>query len=102
MELEKIDIEALKKEHGEIHYIELATDTPGQMVGGIFKKPNIKVLTAVSKTAETDKVGAALVMYNMTKVLVDPEIEKSEELKMSATEAVAELFKKYTYTAKKL
>lgn len=101
MELEQIDIEALKREHGELFKIEMETDD-GKTVAGIFKKPTIKVLSAVAKTAETDKIKAALVMYNQCKVEVDPEIEASDELKLSAAEAVGDLFKRYTASVKKV
>ena len=100
MDLEKIDLAALKKEHGEIHYIEVEAEDG--TFGGIFKKPTIKILAAVSKTAETDPLRASIVMFNSTKVLVDPEIEESEEMKLAAAEAASKLFRRFETTAKKL
>lgn len=93
-------IAALKKEHGEIHLIE--SDCDGRTVKGIFRKPDIKVLSIVAKKAQDDPIGASLAMYTNCKLIVEPEMDSSDELKMAAAKKVSELFRKFESTAKKL
>ncbi|MEN9445425.1 MAG: hypothetical protein RIS47_2316 [Bacteroidota bacterium] len=62
----------LKTEDGELHLVEFKIETASgehKTMGGVFKKPTIKVLSAIPKAAEDDKIKSVWVKYNGTKVL---------------------------------
>lgn len=94
-------LKELKAKHGKVFLI--VVDADGEAVKGIFCKPSIKILSLVAKKAqEGDTVAAAISMYKNCKLIVEPAMEASEEIQLSAAKKANDLFKKFDAEAKEL
>ncbi len=94
------EIDDLRKKHG---YLVLGTIKQGEKkYQAIFKEPSTETLKASGSIGKTDEVQGTLTLYNNCKVVVDPEIEKRDFLKMKSVECLAEHMNSFKVEVKNL
>lgn len=98
--LDTAQIEALKREHGELVLVEVSAEGNTHQV--IFKEPTFKHLEAIAKISKTDEVKAAQAAYVNYIVKADEAIEKRDLLKLKAVEALMARVQNTKATAKNL
>lgn len=82
-----------KQLHGRVHWIRV--DYNGTTRTAIVRRPDLKVISAASSLIHSDPIKAGLVLYDSCKLYVDPVIEASDELKLSVTKRIGELFQSF-------
>lgn len=83
-----------KKQHGQVFAISIPLDDEGkEKATGYFRKPNLDIVSAANKVGKTDMIRGGLVAFESTFLGGDPIIKEDDEVKMSAIEAVGQLFK---------
>jgi len=96
-------INAWKKQHGDIYAIDVNTDDKGKnKATGYFKKPNLAIIGAASKYIETDPMQSSAIMFDSCWLGGDPEMQNVDEVKASAMGKLGELFKIREASIKKL
>lgn len=101
MKLNELQINTLKEKHKDIFEISV-TDDEGKTHSAVFRKPDLKVISAASKYAETDPIKSSMIVFDNCWLEGDIEIKESEELKLSVVQELGKLFKVYQATVKKL
>jgi hypothetical protein len=99
--MEDTKIKQLKAKYKEIFEIS-AVDDKGNEYKAVFKKVDIKVLSLSGKYAQDDPVKAAVILFDNCWIEGDEEIKNNDELKLSFATKLAETFKVYEATIKKL
>lgn len=84
------DVKKLVLQHGKL--TELTVRRDGESFTGLFKKPTLAILSACAAKSD-DPIGAARLMYNSCKVVVDAEVENDDELLVAMFGAVGRLFR---------
>lgn len=95
-----------KNEHGEdnIHVVEVPRidDEGTGNYEGIFRKPDMSIISAASKYAESDPIKAGEILYENCKLKVDPEMDAKPEIKASTFAQLMKMFKVREAKIKKL
>jgi hypothetical protein len=95
-------IKQWKAEHGEIHQIDIPLDDKGTIATAYVKKPDLTIIAASAKYAETDPIKSGLIMLNSCWIDGDKAIMENDEAKLSAIRELGKLFKVRVSTIKKL
>lgn len=93
-------IKQWKAKHGEVHLIDVETETG--TAHGYFKKPTLEVMSATAKFSDSDPIKSILILYEGCKLKVDPVIDNDDQAKLATAGLCGQLFKQYTATIKKL
>jgi hypothetical protein len=95
-------IEAWKRQHGDIYAIDVESDDAGNKLRCYVRKPDLNIISASSKFASSDPVRSGMVVFENCWLAGDPEIKANDELKISVVIKLNELFKIREAEIKKL
>lgn len=90
--LEQQEIDRLKSIHAELYCIKVKDDD-GNTHLAYCKKPNLEVISAAAKHAQTDPVKSGLIMYNSCVLEASNGIATQDDLKMSVIGKIGQIFK---------
>ncbi len=95
MKVTAAQIKEWKKKHGDVFKIEVPLDDTKKpkMATGYFKKPDADTLSIVSTVAGTDPIKTLTSIFDKCWLGGDENMQKQDELKLSAAKDVNELFK---------
>jgi hypothetical protein len=86
-------VKSWKKEHGEIHQIDVIGEND-EIIRGIFKKPTLAIIMAAdAMSEEKDFLKRAEFSFTNCFIAGDPRLHQEEDLKVSAGIQVYGLFK---------
>jgi len=97
----ELQISEWKKKYTDIYEIIIVNDE-GVEFKTYFRKPDLKILSASAKFAESDPIKSGLVLFDNCWLGGDEAVKSSDELKMSCLQELGKLFKIYQATVKKL
>ena len=97
----ELQISEWKKKYTDIYEIIIVNDE-GVEFKTYFRKPDLKILSASAKFAESDPIKSGLVLFDNCWLGGDEAVKNSDELKMSCLQELGKLFKIYQATVKKL
>lgn len=95
-------IKQWKQTYKEIYQVDVPLDDEGTIGIGYVRKPDLDVIGASAKYAESDPIKSGNIMFESCWLGGDERITESEEAKLSATQKIAKLFKVRVSTIKKL
>lgn len=96
-------IKKWKQDHGEVHQIDVPLDDEGKKIAtGYFKKPNLEIMSAAAKYAESDPVKSGSVLFENCWLDGDQQLKNNDEAKLSAIAQLGQLFKVRAASIKKL
>jgi hypothetical protein len=93
-------INALKAKHKDVYVTKSIKD--GDTHFTYVKKPDLNIISAAAKYAETDPVKSGLVMLKSTRIGGSDEVLVDDEMKMGVMAYVGTLFKAVEVQGKKL
>lgn len=105
IEVTDTQIKQWKKKYGEVHLVTVPLDDEGKkgkVAIGYFHKPSLETISAAGKFADDDPIKSGMIIFDNTLLSADPELTSSDEAKISAIQAVSELFKVRQAKIKKL
>lgn len=85
------DVAALKRTHGTVHRIAVKVD--GKEYVGLFKKPDLSILSAAASVGAGDPIASAELVYNSCKLRADKGMDEDAEVHVAAMGAVGKLFR---------
>ncbi|MBS1940309.1 MAG: hypothetical protein JST38_05475 [Bacteroidetes bacterium] len=85
------DVANLKRTHGSVHRIAVKVD--GKEYVGLFKKPDLNILSAAASLAGSDPIASAELVYNSCKLRADKGMDEDAEVHVAAMGAVGKLFR---------
>jgi len=90
--LDKKEIDRLKSKHGSVYCIKV-DDDEGNVHHCYVRKPDLNVISAAAKYAESDPIKSGLIMYNSVKLETTEGIEADDEMKMAVIAKIGGIFK---------
>lgn len=84
-------LQELVRKHGTVYPVYVKKDD--RTVCGLFKKPDLAIMGAAASAGTNDPVKAGQLIYNSCKLVVDPEMDSDDEVKMAAMNQVGKLFR---------
>lgn len=81
----------LKRTHGSVHRVAVPKD--GKVYVGLFRKPDLSVMSAAASVGTSDPIAAGEVVYKSCKLAADPEMDNDGEVHLAAMGAVGNLFR---------
>lgn len=100
MEFSELQIQDYKKKYGKVYLITV-TDDEGKDYNAVFRKPDIKILSAASKF-EKEPFKAGIILFDNCWIAGDEEIKTQDDLKIAAMNVMESMFTQYTAKIKKL
>lgn len=85
------DVAQFKRTHGSVHRIAVPVD--GKVYVGIFKKPDLSILSAAASVGAGDPIASAELVYNSCKLAADKAMDEDAEVHVAAMGAVGKLFR---------
>ncbi len=95
-------IKRWKAKYGEVNQITVPIDDEGNTVTAYFRKPDLNIIAAASKFAETDPIKSGLILFENCWLGGDETIKQDDEAKLSAIKSLGKLFKVRDAEIKKL
>lgn len=90
-------VKVWKNKYSKLEIITIK-DTDGKEYVGIFRRPDMQILSLVNAKYKSDETAALQALYQNTKLAVDEEIEKDAVLKVAVAGQLGELFRRITAT----
>ena len=88
------NIAAWKEQYKNVFEIKVPTDDTGKNHAiGYFKKPDLDIIAASAKFAETDPIKSGIVVFDNCWLGGDETMKNDDECKISAISALNDLFK---------
>ncbi len=91
-----------KKEFGENSIKLISIPVDGQTISGVFRKPDKTVMSAALTVGGQDALKIGEIIYDNCKLVVDPEMDAVDEIKVSAFLKLTQEFKIYQAEVKNL
>lgn len=85
------DVAQLKRAHGRVHRVAVKADAKEYV--GLFKTPDLSILSAAASVAASDPVAAAELVYTSCKLAADKGMDEEAEVHVAAMGAVGRLFR---------
>ncbi len=103
MKVTEAQIKRWKAKYGEVYEIEVEMDEEGKDIAvGYFRKPDLNVIAAVARFAESDPVKSGIVLFENTWLGGDERIKEDDEAKLGVIQQLQGVFKAKTARLKKL
>jgi hypothetical protein len=95
-------IKIWKAKHKHIYEIEVLVGDENEKATGYFKKPDLKVISAAAKFADSDPIRSGMIMFNECVLEADERISEDDEAKLAVVEQLGKLFRRKVATIKKI
>lgn len=99
-EATKEEIIAFKAKYGEVHEVKSVKD--GETHFTYVKKPDLSIISAAAKYADSDPVQSGVIMFNSTRIGGSEAILEDAEMKLGVIQYVGKIFKVVEAEGKKL
>lgn len=84
-------LQELVRKHGTVYPVYVRKDE--RVITGLFRKPDLAVMGAAASAGTHDPIAGGRVIYNTCKLVVDPEMDSDDEVRLAATGQVGKLFR---------
>lgn len=81
-----------KARYGFVYEFAIPINDTGDKVYGYFRKPDLSIIAAATKFAESDPIKSGEVMFDNCFLGGDPIIKSNDECKLSAIQSLSNLF----------
>lgn len=96
----KEEITAFKAKHGEVHEVKSVKDNETHYT--YVKKPDLTVISAAAKYADSDPVQSGTIMFNTTRIGGSEAVVEDAEMKLGVIQYIGQIFKVVEAEGKKL
>jgi len=96
----KEQIVSFKAKHGEVHEIKSVKNDETHFT--YVKKPDLNVISAAAKYAESDPVESGTIMFNSTRIGGSDAVLEDAEMKLGVIQYIGQIFKVVEAEGKKL
>lgn len=94
------EITALKAKYGEIHEVKSVRENQTHYT--YVKKPDLDIISAAAKHAESDPVYSGTLMFNSTRIGGSEAVADDAEMKLGVIQYIGQIFKIVEAQGKKL
>lgn len=94
------EIKSFKAKYGEVH--EVVSVKEGEKHFTYVKKPDLNIISASAKYAESDPVQSGTIMFNSTRIGGSDVVIEDAELKLGVIQYIGKIFKVVEAEGKKL
>lgn len=95
-------IKQWKEKYGVVHQIDVPLEDESQVATAYFRKPDLQLISAAAKFSESDPIKSGNILFENCWLGGDELVKSDDEARLSAIQALGQIFKVRTAAIKKL